>query len=100
MLLQSYSRERPFSQEELAALPLLARGSALRFLLTRLYDWLHHPAGAFVKPKDPLEYWKKLQFHQQVHGPGPYGLQPTAHRRPRRRLTTKSSPAVPPWALP
>lgn len=74
MLLQSYSRERPFSQNELAALPLLARGSALRFLLTRLYDWLHHPEGAFVKPKDPLEYWKKLQFHQHVHGPGAYGL--------------------------
>jgi len=74
MLLQSYSRERPFSEPELAALPLLARGSALRFLLTRLYDWLNHPEGAFVKPKDPLEYWKKLQFHQQVHGPGAYGL--------------------------
>jgi homoserine kinase type II len=74
MLLQCYSRERPFSEAELAALPLLARGSALRFLLTRLYDWLHHPEGAFVKPKDPLEYWKKLQFHQQVHGPGAYGL--------------------------
>ncbi len=74
MLLQSYRRERPFSEAELAALPLFARGSALRFLLTRLYDWLNHPAGAFVKPKDPLEYWKKLQFHQQVHGPGAYGL--------------------------
>ena len=74
MLLQSYRRERPFSEAELAALPLLARGSALRFLLTRLYDWLHHPEGAFVKPKDPLEYWKKLQFHQQVQGPGAYGL--------------------------
>ncbi|MEQ8355044.1 MAG: homoserine kinase [Kiloniellaceae bacterium] len=74
MLLKSYSNERPFSEAELAALPLLARGSALRFLLTRLYDWLHHPPGAFVKPKDPLEYWKKLQFHQQVHGPGAYGL--------------------------
>ncbi|HMA15958.1 MAG TPA: homoserine kinase, partial [Kiloniellaceae bacterium] len=71
---QSYCRERPFSEEELAALPLLARGSALRFLLTRLYDWLNHPEGAFVKPKDPVEYWKKLQFHQQVHGPGAYGL--------------------------
>jgi len=74
MLLQSYRRERPFSEAELAALPLLARGSALRFLLTRLYDWLNHPEGAFVKPKDPLEYWKKLKFHQQVHGPGAYGL--------------------------
>ncbi|MGD1880520.1 MAG: homoserine kinase [Kiloniellaceae bacterium] len=74
MLLQSYSRVRSFSQDELAALPLLARGSALRFLLTRLYDWLNHPEGAFVKPKDPLEYWKKLQFHQGVRGPGAYGL--------------------------
>jgi len=74
MLLQAYSRERAFSEEELAALPLLARGSALRFLLTRLYDWLHHPEGALVKPKDPLEYWKKLQFHQEVRGPGAYGL--------------------------
>ncbi len=74
MLLQSYSRERAFSDTELQALPLLARGSCLRFLLTRLYDWLHHPEGAFVKPKDPLEYWKKLQFHQQVSGPGAYGL--------------------------
>ncbi|GAB4374441.1 MAG: homoserine kinase [Kiloniellaceae bacterium] len=74
LLLQSYRRERALSGEELAALPLLARGSALRFLLTRLYDWLNHPEGAFVKPKDPLEYWKKLQFHQGVRGPGAYGL--------------------------
>ena len=74
MLLQAYSRERAFSEAELAALPLLARGSALRFLLTRLYDWLHHPEGALVKPKDPLEYWKKLRFHQDVRGPGAYGL--------------------------
>lgn len=76
LLLQSYSRERPFSEAELAALPLLARGSALRFLLTRLYDWLNHPEGAFVKPKDPLEYWHKLKFHQGVRGPGAYGLDP------------------------
>ncbi len=74
MLLQAYSKVRAFSDAELAALPLLARGSALRFLLTRLYDWLHHPEGAFVQPKDPLEYWKKLRFHQQVRGPGAYGL--------------------------
>ena len=74
LLLQSYRQVRPFSQAELEALPLLARGSALRFLLTRLYDWLHHPDGALVDPKDPLEYWKKLCFHQQVRGPGDYGL--------------------------
>jgi homoserine kinase type II len=74
LMLQAYRDVRPFSVEELEALPLLARGSALRFLLTRLYDWLHHPPGAFVEPKDPLEYWNKLRFHQEVRGPGAYGL--------------------------
>ncbi len=75
-LLRSYTKVRPVSADELAALPLLARGAALRFLLTRLYDWLHHPPGAFVQPKDPLEYWAKLRFHQQVTGVGAYGLDP------------------------
>ncbi|MGH6913150.1 MAG: phosphotransferase, partial [Geminicoccales bacterium] len=73
-MLSAYRSVRPFSAAELAALPLLARGSALRFLLTRLHDWLHHPEGAFVKPKDPMEYYKKLRFHQDVKGPGAYGL--------------------------
>jgi homoserine kinase type II len=62
------------SEAELQALPLLARGGALRFLLTRLYDWLNHPEGALVRPKDPLEYLKKLRFHRGVAGPGAYGL--------------------------
>ncbi|NNG03802.1 MAG: homoserine kinase [Inquilinus sp.] len=74
VMLSAYRKVRPFSTAELEALPLLARGSALRFLLTRLYDWLNHPEGAFVKPKDPLEYWRKLRFHQQVSGPAAYGL--------------------------
>jgi homoserine kinase type II len=74
LMLQAYRRVRPFSDRELAALPLLARGSALRFLLTRLYDLLNHPPGALVAPKDPLEYWHKLRFHQDVGGPGAYGL--------------------------
>ncbi len=73
-LLQSYGRERAVRPEELEALPILARGAALRFLLTRLYDWLNCPADAFVTPKDPLEYWHKLRFHQEVRGPGAYGL--------------------------
>jgi homoserine kinase type II len=73
-LLRSYETVRPLSRPELAALPILARGSAMRFLLTRLYDWLHHPEGALVEPKDPLEYWHKLRFHQGVRGPGDYGL--------------------------
>ena len=75
LLLSSYRKVRSLSDEELAALPLLARGGALRFLLTRLYDWLNHPPGAFVKPKNPLEYWSKLRFHRQVRGPGDYGLE-------------------------
>jgi len=73
-LIQGYAAVRPFSGAEIAALPLLARGAALRFLLTRLYDWLNHPEGAFVKPKDPLEYLRKLRFHQRVKGPAEYGL--------------------------
>jgi len=74
LMLQAYRRVRPISDQELEALPLLARGSALRFLLTRLYDLLNHPPGALVEPKDPLEYWHKLRFHQDVRGPGAYGL--------------------------
>lgn len=73
-LIQSYHKVRPLSGDEIAALPVLARGSALRFLLTRLYDWLNHPEGALVKRKDPLEYLSRLKFHQQVKGPGEYGL--------------------------
>jgi homoserine kinase type II len=74
LLLSNYRAVRPISAAELAALPLLARGSALRFLLTRLYDWLNQPAGAMVRPKDPLEYLQKLRFHRSVGGPGDYGL--------------------------
>ena len=74
LILSAYRRVRPVTPEELAALPLLARGSALRFLLTRLYDWLNHPAGALVTPKDPLEYLHKLRFHRAHGGLGAYGL--------------------------
>ena len=55
-LLQRYEAVRPLSEAERAALPLLGRGAAMRFLLTRLYDWLNAPPGALVRPKDPLEY--------------------------------------------
>ena len=74
-MLSAYREVRPFSDTELDALPLLARGSALRFLLTRLYDCLNHPDGAWVKPKDPLEYLQKLKFHQGITGAGAYGLE-------------------------
>lgn len=73
-LLEGYQSVRPLSKQELQALPLLSRGSALRFFLTRLYDWLTTPAGALVVKKDPLEYLKKLRFHRQVASSAEYGL--------------------------
>jgi homoserine kinase type II len=73
-LLLNYAKTRPLSDGELAALPLLARGAALRFLLTRLVDWLDVPTGALVKPKDPLEYFRKLRFHQTVTNIRDYGV--------------------------
>jgi homoserine kinase type II len=73
-LLNAYRRTRPLAEAEQNALPLLARGAALRFLLTRLVDFLNVPAGALVKPKDPLEYVRKLRFHQSVAGVRDYGL--------------------------
>jgi homoserine kinase type II len=74
LLLDGYRRARPLTTAELAALPLLARGSALRFLLTRLFDWLNQPAGAMVRPKDPLEFLRKLRFHRDVADLRGYGL--------------------------
>ncbi|QEX20869.1 homoserine kinase [Hypericibacter adhaerens] len=76
LFLASYVKTRPVSKAELEALPMLARGSALRFLLTRLYDWLNHPPGAFVKPKDPLEYLDKLRFHAGIRSVSAYGFEP------------------------
>jgi homoserine kinase type II len=73
-MVRSYDSHRKIPQAEIAALPVLARGSALRFLLTRLYDWLNHPPGAFVQPKDPLEYRRKLTFHQQCKSASAYGI--------------------------
>jgi homoserine kinase type II len=76
LLLASYRAGRPLIAAEFEALPILARGSALRFLLTRLYDQLNHPAGALVRPKDPLEYLAKLRFHRGVTQSSAYGLDP------------------------
>ena len=75
--LNAYARERKLSDAEQDALPLLARGAAIRFLLTRLVDWLNVPPGALVKPKDPLEYVRKLRFHQSVTSVRDYGLMPS-----------------------
>lgn len=75
-MLRAYQSVRPLSTAESEALPVLARGAALRFMLTRLVDWLNVPAGALVKPKDPMEYFKKLRFHQKVSSARDYGLEP------------------------
>ena len=74
-LLQAYAQVRPLSDAERDALPLLARGAALRFLLTRLVDWFDVPPGALVRPKDPLEYYRKLRFHQAVKSVRDYGIE-------------------------
>jgi len=63
-LVAGYESRRPLSDAERAALPILARGAALRFFLTRLHDWKATPAGALVRPKDPLEYERKLAVHR------------------------------------
>jgi homoserine kinase type II len=73
-LLAGYAKTRPLSAEEWDKLPLLARGAALRFLLTRLVDWLDVPPGALVRPKDPREYARKLRFHQKVKSARDYGV--------------------------
>ena len=73
-LLAGYQAMRPLSEAEKQALPLLARGSALRFMLTRLYDWLTIPDGALVQKRDPVEYIRRLRFHRAVKSPSEYGL--------------------------
>ncbi|MBI3433552.1 MAG: homoserine kinase [Proteobacteria bacterium] len=73
-LLQAYMQVRKLTPAEHDALPLLARGAALRFLLTRLVDWLNVPPGALVKPKDPQEYRRKLRFHQTIASARDYGI--------------------------
>ena len=74
-LLQAYAQVRSLSAEERHALPLLARGAALRFLLTRLVDWFDVPPGALVRPKDPFEYYRKLRFHQAIKTVRDYGIE-------------------------
>ena len=73
-LLGAYAAVRPLSDMECAALPVLCRGAALRFLLTRLYDWLNTPPGALVTRKDPVEYLRRLRFHLSARDAHAYGL--------------------------
>jgi homoserine kinase type II len=73
--LRGYEELRPLSERERAAMPILARGAALRFLLTRAYDWLNTPQDALVNRKNPLEYARRLRFHQGVRSIEDYGLE-------------------------
>jgi homoserine kinase type II len=65
-LIEGYSSVRPLSAAEREAVPILARGAAMRFLLTRSYDWLNTPKDALVARKDPADYVRRLKFHQSV----------------------------------
>jgi homoserine kinase type II len=67
-LVAGYQKARPLSRAEADALPLLARGAAMRFFLTRMIDWVSTPPGALVKPHDPLVYAKRLDFHRSAAG--------------------------------
>jgi homoserine kinase type II len=73
-LFAGYHSVRPFAAAEVAAFPRLARGAAVRFLLTRVYDTLHQPNDALVRLKEPLDYLKRPEFHRVAEGPSAYGL--------------------------
>jgi homoserine kinase type II len=73
-LLNGYATVRALSPAEADALPVLARGAALRFMLTRLHDWLTVPAGSLVVKKDPMEYVRRMRFHRQIRSAAEYGL--------------------------
>jgi len=73
-LVAGYRRYRPLTGAEIDALPVLAAGAALRFLLTRLHDWVRPDPMALVRPKDPREYAKRLLFHRKVRSAAEYGL--------------------------
>jgi homoserine kinase type II len=73
-LIAGYETRRALQSEERKVLPVLCRGAALRFLLTRLYDWINHNPAALVRPKDPKEFLRRLRFHRAVKDAGAYGL--------------------------
>ena len=73
-LIAAYAKHRTLSAAEREAIPVLACGAALRFLLTRLFDWLNRDPTALVRPKDPRDYSRRLRFHRKVRGGGEYGL--------------------------
>ena len=74
-LLDGYRSIRPLAAAEIAAMPLLARGAAMRFLLTRAHDWLTTPADAIVKPHNPDDYVRRIRAHRAMTTPSAYGLE-------------------------
>lgn len=73
-LLEGYDSVRKLLPIERSAMPILTRGAAMRFLLTRSYDWLNRPTNALVTPHNPFDYVRRLRFHQSVRSIGAYGL--------------------------
>jgi homoserine kinase type II len=73
-MLAAYGAVRPLSAQERAALPVLCRGAAIRFALTRLYDWINTPPGALVTRKDPMEYIRRLRFFLTARNEHALGL--------------------------
>lgn len=69
-----YRSVRELDREEARAMPVLARGAALRFLLTRLHDWISGPDGELVKKRDPMEYIGRLRFHRGIGSAREYGF--------------------------
>ena len=67
-LLAGYADGAALSAAERAALPLLAQGACIRFLLSRAWDWLHTPADALVMRKDPLAYARRLDWYRTHPG--------------------------------
>ncbi len=65
-LIDGYSSVRTLSEDEKKYLPILSMGAAMRFFLTRLYDFYHTDNKADVKIKDPFEYFKKIEFHSTI----------------------------------
>lgn len=73
-LFSGYQEVRRLENSEVEALPILCLGAAMRFLLTRLHDWIHHVDGSLVSPKDPREFLAKLRFHGGIASASEYGL--------------------------
>ena len=73
-LLSGYQNLRPLAPEEIDAVPILGAGAAMRFLTTRLFDWLNQVDGAQVEPKNPNDFLRRLRFHRKATRPADYGL--------------------------